>query len=75
MSLFCPPELNFSTTFDEDSVESRGLLNPLIPEHDKHLISPNNITSESHIEVMRIKEMITNLSRSWLLNKFCFSAP
>ena len=64
MSLFCPPELNFPTKFYEDSVERRGLLNPLIPEGDKHLISPNNITSESHIEVMRIKEMITNLRRS-----------
>ena len=27
---------------------------------DQHLISPHNITPESHIKVMRIKEMITN---------------
>ena len=34
--------------------------NPLTPESDQHLISPYNITHETHIEVMRIKEMITN---------------
>ena len=33
-------------------------LNPLIPESDQHLISPFNITPESNIHVMRIKEMI-----------------
>ena len=34
--------------------------NPLTPESDQHLISPFNITPESHIKVMRIKEMIIN---------------
>ena len=38
-------------------------LNPLTPKNDKHLISLNNITPESHIKVMRIEEMIPN-SRS-----------
>ena len=33
---------------------------PLVPKSDWHLISPYNITTESHINVMRIKEMITN---------------
>ena len=36
-------------------------VNPLTPKSDKRLISPFNITPESHIKVMRIKEMITNL--------------
>ena len=35
-------------------------INPLTPKSDQYLISPYNITSESHINVMRIKEMITN---------------
>ena len=35
-------------------------LNPLTPKSDQHLISPYNITTESHINVRRIKEMITN---------------
>ena len=35
-------------------------VNPLNPKSDKHLISPYNITPESHIKVMRITEMITN---------------
>ena len=34
-------------------------VNPLNPESDQHLISPYNITPESHIKVVRIKEMIT----------------
>ena len=34
--------------------------NPLIPEGNKHLISPYNITPESNIKVMRIKEMTIN---------------
>ena len=32
----------------------------LMPKSDNHLISPYNITPESHINVTRIKEMITN---------------
>ena len=35
-------------------------LNPLTPKTDQHLISPYNITPESNMKVMRIKEMITN---------------
>ena len=34
-----------------------------------------NITSESNIEVMKMKEMITNYRRSWLLIKFSSPAP
>ena len=34
------------------------LLNPLIPKSDQHPLSPRNIIPESHIKVMRIKEMI-----------------
>ena len=36
------------------------VVNPLTPKSDWHLISPYNITPESHIMVMRIKEMISN---------------
>ena len=36
------------------------LLNLLTPESDWYLTSPYNITPETHIEVMRIQEMITN---------------
>ena len=35
-------------------------VNYLTPKSDEHLISPYNITPESHIKVMRIKEMTTN---------------
>ena len=42
---------------------------------DQYLISPYNIPLESNIKVMRIKEMLTNLSSSWLLNKFSLPAP
>ena len=38
--------------------------NLLIPKSDQHLISPYNITPESHFEVMRINEMITNKGSS-----------
>ena len=34
--------------------------NPLSSKGEKHLISPYNITTKSHIKVTRIKEMITN---------------
>ena len=50
-------------------------INSLNPKSDQHLISPNNITPESHIKVMRIKEMITNQRSFWLVNKFSLSAP
>ena len=48
--------------------------NTLIPESDQHLISPFNITPESHIKVMRVKEMIINRKTSQLLNKFSLPA-
>ena len=34
--------------------------NPIHPKSDKHLISPYNITLESDITTVRLKEMITN---------------
>ena len=34
--------------------------NPLIPKSDEHLICPDSITPESNIQVMRVKEMISN---------------
>ena len=33
---------------------------PLTPKSDWHLISPYNITTESHINVMKLREMIMN---------------
>ena len=45
----------------------------LWPLSDKHIISPYNIIPESHIRVTRIKEMITKLGCSWILNKFSLS--
>ena len=45
-------------------------LNPLNPKSAKHLISPYNITPESHIKVMRIKEMVSREETIWLANKF-----
>ena len=49
--------------------------NPLNPKSDLHLISPYNITPESNIKVMRIKEMVTREGTFWLANKFSLSAP
>ena len=49
--------------------------NNLTQKIDKHLVSPYNVTPESFIKVMRIKEMIPNLWSSWLLNKFSLSVP
>ena len=48
---------------------------PVNPKSDEHLISPYNVTPESHIKVMRIKEMVTGEGRFWLTNKFSLSAP
>ena len=38
-------------------------LNTLTTKSDRHQISPHNITLESHVKVMRIKEMNTNKRR------------
>ena len=38
-------------------------------------VSPYNITPESHINVMRRKEMINNNRSSWFLYQFSLSAP
>ena len=51
--------------------DSFHLLNP---ESDLHLISLYIITAASQIKVMRIKEMITHLRWSGLLNTFSLSA-
>ena len=42
----------------------KQLINPLTPKSDQHLISPYNVTPESHINIMRIKEMIPNKRNS-----------
>ena len=36
------------------------LFYPITPKSDWHLISPYNVSPDSHIKVTRIKEMITN---------------
>ena len=48
--------------------------NPLTPKSDQHQISHYIITTESHIMVRRIKEMITNLRSPRLLNQFSLPA-
>ena len=50
------------------------IVNLLTPKSEEHLVSPHNITLESHANVMRIGEMITYQGSSWLLNKFLLSA-
>ena len=40
-------------------LNSQGI-NSLNPESDNYGISPYNITPESHVKIMRIKEMITD---------------
>ena len=49
-------------TFNEKNIfrQRYGNGNPLTLKTDQHLISPYNFTPESHIKVMRIKEMINN---------------
>ena len=42
---------------------------------DQYLISLYNISAESHINFMRIKEMITNKRSFWSVNKLSWSAP
>ena len=50
-------------------------INPLTPRSDKHLNSPHYTTSDSHIQVMGIKEMIITYRSSWFLSKFSLSVP
>ena len=50
-------------------------INPLTPRSDKHLNSPHNITSDSHIQVTGIKEMIITYRSSWFWNKVSLSVP
>ena len=52
----------------------KHFINPLNPKSDQHLISPPNITPESRIKVMRIKEMVTMKGTFRLARKFSLSA-
>ena len=56
-------------------MRSKTHLNPLTPKIDQHLISPYNITPESHIKVMRKRKMIINWKSSWSWKKFSLSPP
>ena len=61
-------------------LQSKGLylsqsFNPFNPNRDEHLISPYNITPESHIKVMGIKKMIINEGGFWLVDKISLSTP
>ena len=49
---------NISADGLEDISNKVPTVNPLTPKSNKHLISPYTITSDSHIQVMEIKEMI-----------------
>ena len=53
--------------------DSVCLIDSLTPNSDKHLISHYNITTESHIGVIRIKEMINNQRNSRSLSRFSSS--
>ena len=53
----------------------KSVFNLSNPKSDKNLISPYNITPESHITVMRIEKMVTREETFWLANKFSLSAP
>ena len=59
----------------KNTISNTGTLNYLISMSDQHLISPNNTSPESHIQVMRKKEMITNYRNSLQFNNFSLSAP
>ena len=53
----------YSSGTDQESLLEKlqgigKIFNPSIPESDKCPISPYIITAESHIKVMRVKEMI-----------------
>ena len=49
---------NYTHPDDHTTQTKVPTINPLTPKSDKHLISPYNINSDSHIQVMGIKEMI-----------------
>ena len=51
------------------------ILHHLTTKGDWHLISPYRITLESNVEVMRIKEMITNFRSYRMVNQFSLSVP
>ena len=58
----CHPEMD-DVSRSRNPLETQGLsqlLNSLTFKSDQLLISPHNINPESHIKVMRIKEMINN---------------
>ena len=64
---------NFGSTSAIDRVPHCTVLNPLNLKSDQHLISPFSITCESHIKVMRTKEMITikTFAFDWWTNSPC----
>ena len=55
----CKPEVSL-ISHAYNKYPDKLFLNLLTPKSDQHLISPYNITLEFHIEVMRIKEIITS---------------
>ena len=55
VSLYCNLKMFFILGLEKTDTN----INPLNPKSDQHLISPYNITSESHITVMRTEEMVT----------------
>ena len=61
------------TNFTNKEQDKSTYFNPLNPKSDYPLISPNKISPESLIKVMRIKEMVTREGNFWLANKFSLS--
>ena len=72
--VFFPNNLNYRCQQMGGAYKKGTVINTLIPECDKHLISPFTLIPESNIKVMRIKEMINNWRTPWLLNRFSLPA-
>ena len=45
-------------------------LNCLTPNSDKHIVSPTNVTPKPHIDITRIRELITTeLTKFWIVKQ------
>lgn len=56
-------------TWNSRSINSELFNNPLSPSGDQQLISPYNFTAWFHIQVRRIKKIITEDEMSWFLGE------
>lgn len=68
----CPPNLPWGLSWRQTHCNCGLFFNPLTPESDTHIISPDSFTPKSSIKVMRIRGDICKIKKTSVIGQILF---